>query len=160
MFVLCTGLKYLLANWGHTLPNPTGPKMKDINQKLVLRNRFLLVQFSKEYLWTPSSTWGILSASTINQGRKTQKLGNNGFWCSREAVRQPKEEGHSQVSAPGRDPAACFEVVRALVALTISRHLATTKLKWLRTSVSHDVLDSYRKQNRTEQEHSCGNSLK
>lgn len=63
-------------------------------------------------------------------------------------------EGHGQVSAPPR-----VVLWGSDAALTISKHLATTKLKWLCTSVSHDVLDSYRKQDRTKQEHSRGAQL-
>lgn len=120
----------------------------------MLQNRFLLVQFSKEYLWTPSSTWGILSASKINEGRKIQKLQNNGVWCPREALRQPQARDTAKSPPPPR-----VVLWGSDVALTISKHLATTKLKWLCTSVSHDVLDSYRKQDRTKQEHSRGAQL-
>lgn len=66
-------------------------------------------------------------------------------------------EGHGQVSDPGRDQSSLL--CGSAVALTISKYLATTKLKWLCTSVSHDVLDSYRKQDRRKQEHSHGAQL-
>lgn len=58
---------------------------------------------------------------------------------------------------PGRDQSSLL--CGSAVALTISKYLATTKLKWLCTSVSHDVLDSYRKQDRRKQEHSHGAQL-
>jgi hypothetical protein len=48
----------------------------------------------------------------------------------------------------------------ASVTLTMSGHPAITQLQWLCTSVIHCVLCSYRKQDRTKQEHSCWTQLR
>lgn len=146
-------------NGGHTLPKPYGIKMKDNNQNMMLQNRFLLVYFSNEYLWTLSSTWGILQRAA--EERRLRSFGAVGSEVSRRGCEAMSGGGMVPRLRPLKGiRGACSEVVTVSVALTISWHLATTKLKWPGTSVSHDVLDSYRKQDRTKQEHSCGTRLK